>query len=132
MLSLFECPISVVNLTFTINKTKNLVEFFFKFLSFLDLVFFIGRNILTLKFPLYAMSYLFFFFKKNMILRYTQLSDICCIDTLQVNFRFMLKYYLLSFFNNIRLCLFCFVNDLSYIPSLSFLFKSSCWYEREI
>ena len=60
------------------------------------------------------------------------LLDITAVDYPQRAKRFEIIYNLLSLKNHLRIRIKIFVNDNEIIPSISKLFKSANWYEREV
>ena len=68
---------------------------------------------------------IFFFFKKHSLLRYQQLTDISCIDSVSAKNRFILNYYLLSFLNSDRLSFSLELQELDTPYSISPLFKGA-------
>ncbi|MDZ5761221.1 complex I 30 kDa subunit family protein [Lyticum sinuosum] len=63
---------------------------------------------------------------------FEQLIDICGVDFPKNNPRFHVIYNFLSLRYNIRFRVKIMVNDQEFIPSLTSIYKSSGWYEREI
>lgn len=78
--------------------------------------------------------FLFFvkFLKLNQILQFTVLSDIVVVDTLSKNKRYNFFYYFLSKWNNTQLFLNFNLKENILVPSLSTIFFSANWIEREI
>ncbi len=70
--------------------------------------------------------------KKAKDLNFEMLLDITAVDYPQRSKRFELVYNLLSIKNNLRIRVKIFLNDNQIIPSVSNLYKSACWYEREV
>tara|TARA_Y100000310_G_scaffold324053_1_gene385417 strand:+ start:84 stop:677 length:594 start_codon:yes stop_codon:yes gene_type:complete len=70
--------------------------------------------------------------KKIDDLNFEMLLDITAVDYPQRSKRFELVYNLLSIKNNLRIRVKIFLNDNEIIPSVSNLYKSACWYEREV
>ena len=70
---------------------------------------------------------------KNMDdLNFEMLLDITAVDYPQRSKRFELVYILLSLKNHLRLRVKIFLNDNEIVPSISKLYKSAGWYEREV
>ena len=70
--------------------------------------------------------------KKIDDLKFEMLLDITAVDYPQRSKRFELVYNLLSIKNNLRIRVKIFLNDNEIVPSVSNLYKSACWYEREV
>ena len=70
--------------------------------------------------------------KKTDELYFEMLLDITAVDYPQRSKRFELVYNLLSLKNNLRIRVKIFLNDNKIVPSISKLYKSACWYEREV
>ena len=70
--------------------------------------------------------------KKRDDLNFEMLLDITAVDYPQRSKRFELVYNLLSLKNHLRLRVKIFLNDNEIVPSISKLYKSACWYEREV
>ena len=70
--------------------------------------------------------------KKMDDLNFEMLLDITAVDYPQRSKRFELVYNLLSLKNHLRLRVKIFLNDNEIVPSISKLYKSACWYEREV
>ena len=73
-----------------------------------------------------------FLLKTNNNIKFKQLIDITAVDYPENKKRFKLVYLLLSHELNQRLILSYFVNENQQIPSLTKIFPSSNWMEREI
>ena len=65
-------------------------------------------------------------------LNFEMLLDITAVDYPQRTKRFELVYNLLSIKNNLRIRIKIFLNDNQIVPSISKLYKSASWYEREV
>ena len=70
--------------------------------------------------------------KKMNDLNFEMLLDITAVDYPQRSKRFELVYNLLSLKNHLRLRVKIFLNDNEIVPSISKLYKSAGWYEREV
>ena len=70
--------------------------------------------------------------KKIDDLNFEMLLDITAVDYPQRSKRFELVYNLLSLKNHLRLRVKIFLNDNEIVPSISKLYKSAGWYEREV
>jgi NADH:ubiquinone oxidoreductase subunit C len=79
---------------------------------------------------------LFFFLKNNMCLNFSQLMDIVIVDRLELKSsfgkRFSYTYVLLSVHNNMRLFLTGFLGLFESALSLTKLYNSADWLEREV
>lgn len=78
--------------------------------------------------------FLFFvkFLKLHENFRYNCLVDISCIDRLSHLNRFLIFYHFLSISFNHRITIFIESNEVLLVPSITFLFKSANWLEREV
>lgn len=72
------------------------------------------------------------FFKYSCYYRACELLDIFAVDFPSRENRFEVTYVLLSTKNNLRLYLRCFVKEFVPLPSMSKLFDSANWLEREV
>jgi len=73
-----------------------------------------------------------FFLKKFSILKFDILTDINCIDFFGNVQRFELNYILLSLFNEFRLILSFSFSETVFIQSVTNIFCSANWMEREV
>jgi len=71
------------------------------------------------------------FLRDEPLLSFTQLIDLCGIDWPEKKERFQVAYNLLSMNNNSRIRVKSFTNNNNSLPSITKLFPSSDWYERE-
>ncbi|MGI4775395.1 MAG: NADH-quinone oxidoreductase subunit C [Janthinobacterium lividum] len=71
------------------------------------------------------------FVKNSPILRFTILTDLFAADFPSREKRFEVVYSLLSLKLNQRLLIKVFTNSEDLMPSVTSIFDSSCWYERE-
>lgn len=65
-------------------------------------------------------------------MQFTQLIDIVVSDVPGKKNRFSVCYLLLSHFYNTRLSLITKINEITPLPSISYLFESANWLEREV
>ena len=72
------------------------------------------------------------FLKTNKQTKFRQLIDITAVDYPENSKRFKLVYLLLSHEFNNRLVLDCFINENEIIPTLTSLYPSANWMEREV
>ena len=70
--------------------------------------------------------------KNDTSTKFRQLVDITAVDYPEENQRFKLIYLLLSHENNLRIVISFYVDELTKIPSLTKIFPSSNWMEREV
>ena len=70
--------------------------------------------------------------KKKENLNFEMLLDITAVDYPKRAKRFEIVYILLSLKNHLRLRVKTFINDSEIVPSISKLYKSARWYEREV
>jgi NADH:ubiquinone oxidoreductase subunit C len=71
------------------------------------------------------------FLKLNNFTKLTVLTDIVCCDTLKTN-RFILIYHLLNIVSSARIRLYVEIKEIYSLYSLTSLFKSANWLEREV
>jgi len=69
--------------------------------------------------------------KKHRIFKYNMLLDLFVVDYPENKFRFEVNYYLLSLNFNIRLLIKTYVEESGVVESMTKLFSSSMWMERE-
>ena len=72
------------------------------------------------------------FLKTNENCQFKQLIDITAVDYLEKEKRFKLVYLFLSLENNLRIILNINVSEIDKIPSITKIFPSANWMEREI
>jgi NADH:ubiquinone oxidoreductase subunit C len=75
---------------------------------------------------------IFYFFKKHTFFQYKQLTDIIAIDISTKTQRFFLVYSILSIKFNNRINLFCPIQESFAINTISSLYSSAVWSEREV
>ena len=71
------------------------------------------------------------FLKKNSLLKFHILIDITAVDYINNINRFEVNYFLLSIFLNLRIRLKVLTDEITPIPSITLLYESANWYERE-
>jgi len=72
------------------------------------------------------------FLKTNDKCKFKQLIDITAVDYPQSEKRFKIVYLLLSHENNLRILINTYVEEKSSIPSITKIFPSANWMEREV
>ena len=72
------------------------------------------------------------FLKTNSVTKYKQLIDITAVDYLEKDRRFKLVYLLLSHENNQRVIIDFYVKENDIISSITSIFPSANWMEREV
>ena len=72
------------------------------------------------------------FLKTNENCQFKQLIDITAVDYLEKEKRFKLVYLFLSLENNLRIILNISVSEIDKIPSITKIFPSANWMEREV
>ena len=73
-----------------------------------------------------------FFLKNDSSTKFRQLVDITAVDYPEKNLRFKLIYLLLSHEFNSRIILSYYINENELIPSITEIFPSANWMEREV
>ena len=72
------------------------------------------------------------FLKKHISLQYNLLSCISGVDLLNKEYRFSVVYDLLSLTYNSRVRVKVFINEITFVRSLTDLFINANWWEREV
>ena len=72
------------------------------------------------------------FLKTNIITKFRQLIDITAVDYPEKDRRFRMIYLLLSHEKNSRILIDCNIKESEVIPSLTSIFPSANWMEREV
>ena len=72
------------------------------------------------------------FFKTNEKCKFKQLIDITAVDYLQKDKRFKIVYLLLSHENNLRIIINTNIDEKEIVPSVTKIFPSANWMEREV
>ena len=73
-----------------------------------------------------------FFLKSNINCQFKQLVDVIAYDILGKTERFTIVYSLLSIHYNVRLSVIITTTELMPVPSVSLLYNSAIWLEREV
>lgn len=81
--------------------------------------------------PQYIVKFLFFL-KMHSQMLLEQLIDLSAIDFQEKKYRFEVYYHLLSIKNNFRLLVTTNVNENAFLNSVTSLFSSANWLEREV
>jgi len=87
---------------------------------------------LYIEIELENLSSVILFLKSNKNCKFQQLIDITAVDYPEKEKRFKLIYLLLSHENNLRIVISFYVDELTKIPSLTKIFPSANWMEREV
>ena len=72
------------------------------------------------------------FLKTNNKCRFKQLIDITAVDHLEREKRFRIVYLLLSHENNLRITINTNIDEKQFVPSITKIFPSANWMEREV
>ena len=72
------------------------------------------------------------FLKTNSEIKFKQLIDLTAVDYTENDRRFKLVYLLLTHEFNQRIIIDCFVNENEIVPTITSIFPSANWMEREI
>ena len=72
------------------------------------------------------------FLKTNKKCKFKQLIDITAVDYLQKEKRFKIVYLLLSHENNLRIIININIDEKTIVPSITKIFPSANWMEREV
>jgi NADH-quinone oxidoreductase subunit C len=72
------------------------------------------------------------FLKTNEKCRFKQLIDITAVDYPEKEKRFKIIYLLLSHVNNLRIVINTYINEKTLVPSITKIFPSANWMEREV
>jgi len=72
------------------------------------------------------------FLKTNNKCRFKQLIDITAVDHLEREKRFRIVYLLLSHENNLRITINTNIDEKHFVPSITKIFPSANWMEREV
>ncbi len=72
------------------------------------------------------------FLKNNYLLQFKTLISITAVDYPERHNRFEINYFLLSYKLNKRIIIKINTNDITPVPSITDIFSSSNWYEREV
>jgi NADH:ubiquinone oxidoreductase subunit C len=113
--------------------TTYLLKLNFFFFNFIEIKKFISFNFITC-YSNFSSSIvvIFLFLKKTTVLKFTILADICVVDYPNRSYhRYEIVYNLLSSFYNLRLFIKFFLREADYIPTLTSIYSSSGWLERE-
>ena len=92
----------------------------------------INLNQLFIDIDLENLSSTILFLKTNDKCRFKQLIDITAVDYPDKEKRFKIVYLLLSHENNLRIIINIDIKDKAIIPSITKIFPSSNWMEREV
>ena len=91
----------------------------------------VKRNEITLNIPLNRIISIISFLKYHTNCQYKLMSDMCIVDYPSRSDRFDIIYNLLSIRFNSRITIKVIVNELQIVPSLTKVYRSADWWERE-
>ena len=89
-------------------------------------------NYLTIEIEIEEIIEVILFLKTNEKCKFRQLTDITAVDYLKKEKRFKLVYLLLSHENNHRLIINSNIKEKTIVPSITKIFPSANWMEREV
>jgi NADH:ubiquinone oxidoreductase subunit C len=117
-------------------KLKALITYIlnlkFFFFSFIEIKKFKSFNFISCYSRYPNNIFIIFLFLKNIsVLKFAILADICVIDYPNRTFRYEIIYNCLSIFYNLRFFIKFFLREGDYILTLTTLYSSSGWLERE-
>ena len=92
----------------------------------------ISFNHLTIEVEVEEITQVILFLKTNEKCKFRQLTDITAVDYPRKEKRFKLVYLLLSHENNYRLIVSSNVKEKTIVPSITKIFPSANWMEREV
>ena len=87
---------------------------------------------LQIQFSIRYLYTVLFFFKKHSILLFNILTDITCLEILNSKLKYLLIYSVLNIQNNLRIFLKIKTNENNNMLSITSLFSTANWMEREI
>lgn len=90
------------------------------------------NNTITIYSSIDNFSNLILFLKNHQPLKFKTLTSITAVDYPEKDKRFEVNYFLLSYKLNTRIIIKLMTDDLTPVPSISSIYKSANWYEREI
>jgi NADH-quinone oxidoreductase subunit C len=89
-------------------------------------------NCLTIEIEIEEITEVILFLKTNEKCKFRQLTDITAVDYPRKEKRFKLVYLLLSHENNLRLIINSNIKEKTTVPSITKIFPSANWMEREV
>ncbi len=92
----------------------------------------ISFNHLTIEVEIEEITQVVLFLKTSKKCKFKQLTDITAVDYPRKEKRFKLVYLLLSFENNHRLIINSNIKEKTIVPSITKIFPSANWMEREV
>ena len=87
---------------------------------------------LTLRAPVESLERVIKFLRDDSSCRFEMLIDICGVDYPERGTRFEVVYHLLSVGNNLRIRLKVGVEEGAAVPSMTAVYSTAGWFEREI
>jgi len=120
-----------INKDNSIIKLKYFISFFDKILSKFIIGYVILKNRINIIVPSAKLFYLLLIMKKNIVSKIDSLLDISVVDYPTRKNRFELNYVFLNYSSHSRIVIKINYHPLTVLPSISSLYSSSEWLERE-
>ena len=92
----------------------------------------LDENELTLYVHIDTLERVITFLRDDTACRFEMLVDICGVDFPERDPRFEIVYHLLSITNNFRIRLKVLVEDGGAVPSITKIYSTASWFEREV
>ncbi len=112
-----------------INEMMQLIK---SIMNFCEYDIFIEKNELNINANLHDIPKLILFLKDNPSISMETLIDITAVDFPNDENRFLVVYNLLSISRNLRIKVKTRISEETFVPSITEIFPSADWYEREI
>ena len=112
-----------------INEMMQLIK---SIMNFCEYDIFIEKNELNINAKLHDIPKLILFLKDNPSISMETLIDITAVDFPNDENRFLVVYNLLSISRNLRIKVKTRISEETFVPSITEIFPSADWYEREI
>lgn len=118
-----------------INKSYNLINYLIKILGslfFRKIVIKKNNNTILIYIDKDNLLTLLNFLKNHTLLQFKTLISVTAVDYPKKKDRFEVNYFLLSYLLNTRVIVKVSVDDTTPLPSISKIYNSANWYEREV
>ncbi len=117
------------------NSIQNLIIYLLKILPFNffeKIIYKIKDNTIIFTIQKNNLNFLINLLKNHYLFQFKTLISITCVDFPEKENRFEIIYFLLSYKLNLRVMVKTFTNEISPIESITTIFPSASWYEREV